>query len=450
VPTRTPRRSPPGSSRIPPERVHETLARHLIADVIPIVFDIERSHGSWVVDAETGDEYLDFFSFFASLPLGFNHPAFRTPETEERLLGAALHKPSNSDVETVELAVFADTFARVATKPPFAHLFFIEGGALAVENALKTAFDWKVRKNIAAGRGEIGSRVLHFLQAFHGRSGYTMSLTNTQPVKTAYFPKFDWPRVRNPKLRFPVGDEELRRVIGEEEAALREIDEAFRKHPHDIAAIIIEPIQAEGGDNHFRGEFLRALREVADREEAILIFDEVQTGFGLTGRFWAYEHFGVTPDIVAFAKKAQLGGIMAGPRIDEVPENVFRVPSRLNSTWGGNLLDMVRSSIILEVMEKDGIVERVSGLGPELLARLEALADEFPRFVSNVRGRGLLCAFDCPAREERDRLIEKAREKRLLVLPAGDVSIRLRPALTVSSAEIEEASRRLRDAIAAL
>ena len=390
MPTRTPRRSPPGSSRIPPERVHETLARHLIADVLPLVFDLERSHGSWVVDAANGEEYLDFFSFFASLPLGFNHAAFRTPQNEERLLRAALHKPSNSDVQTVELAVFADTFARVAMKPPFEHLFFIEGGALAVENALKTAFDWKVRKNIAAGRGEIGTRVLHFLQAFHGRSGYTMSLTNTQPVKTAYFPKFDWPRVRNPKLRFPVGEEELRRVIGEEEAALREIDEAFRRHPHDIAAIIIEPIQAEGGDNHFRSEFFGALRDVADREEALLIFDEVQTGFGLTGKFWAYEHFGVTPDIVSFAKKAQLGGIMAGPRIDEVADNVFKVPSRLNSTWGGNLLDMVRCSIILEVVEKDGLVERVSGLGPELLARLEALADEFPGLVSNVRGRGLL------------------------------------------------------------
>ena len=319
-------------SSVPPEMVHQTIKRHLIGDGFPIVLDLNQSRGSWIADAASGVRYLDFYSFFASLPLGFHHPAFHTPQNSQNLFAAAIHQPSNSAAHTRELASFVETFAQHAMKEPFRHLFFIEGGAMAVENGLKTAFDWKVRKNLAAGRGPLGTQVIHFQQAFHGRSGYTLSLTNTQPVKTDYFPKFDWPRIPNPRLRFPVTEQEVERVAAEERRAILAIQEAFRRHPHDIAAIIIEPIQCEGGDNHFRGEFLRELREIADQAGAILIFDEVQTGFGMTGKFWALEHFDVTPDIVCFGKKSQVCGIMAGPRIDEVPDNVFRVSARINST----------------------------------------------------------------------------------------------------------------------
>jgi L-lysine 6-transaminase len=434
---------------IPATEVRRLLKKHLIADGFPIVFDLERSHGSWVVDAVSGREYLDFYSFFASLPLGFHHPAFATPENRNRLLTAALHKPANSDADTVELATFVETFARRAMPEPFCHLFFIEGGALAVENALKAAFDWKVRKNLAAGRDPLGTKVLHFRQAFHGRSGYTLSLTNTAPVKTTYFPKFDWPRVTNPKLRFPLTPAEIERVSREEEAALADIAAAFAAHPRDIAAIIIEPIQGEGGDNHFRGEFLRQLRKVADREEALLIFDEVQTGFGITGRFWAYQHFGVVPDIISFGKKSQVCGIMAGPRLDEVPDNVFRLSSRINSTWGGNLVDMVRCQIVLEAMESERLVENAGVVGARLCRHLEALSAEFPGQVSNPRGRGLFCAFDLESTEKRNLLLGRAREEGLLVLACGERSIRLRPALTVSAPEVDEGAERLRRVLAA-
>jgi L-lysine 6-transaminase len=443
MPISSPRRYPPV---FPPERVRETLRRHLIADGFPIVFDFQRSHGSWVVDARDGREYLDFYSFFASLPLGFNHPAFDVPEHRERLLRAAIHKPSNSDADSPELAAFVDTFARRAARDAFPHLFFIEGGALAVENALKAAFDWKVRKNLAAGRGAIGSRILHFQQAFHGRTGYTLSLTNTLPLKVMYFPRFDWPRVTNPKLRFPVTPAEEQRVAAEEDRALQEIDCAFEAHPHEIAAIIIEPIQGEGGDNHFRGEFLRELRKAADRNDALLIFDEVQTGFGLTGRFWAYEHFGVCPDIVCFGKKSQVCGIMAASRLDEIPDNVFRVSSRINSTWGGGLADMVRCQIILDVMETEDLVGAAASAGEHLQMGLQNLQAELPHFVSNARGRGLFCAFDCPDRERRNALLARSRENGVLLLSCGEASIRLRPALTITSSDIDEAMNRLHDA----
>ncbi len=430
-----------------PEAVHDLVRRHLIGDGFEIVFDLERSHGSWIRDAASGREYLDFYSFFASLPLGFHHPALHRPESEERLLSASLHKPSNSDAHSRELAEFVECFAAHAMPSPFEHLFFVEGGALAVENALKTAFDWKVRKNLAAGREPRGSRVLHFRDAFHGRSGYTLSLTNTLPIKTAHFPKFDWPRVRNPALRFPVDAAETERVAAEERAALEEISAAFASHPDDIAAIIIEPVQGEGGDHHFRPEFFSELRRIADTEDALLIFDEVQSGFGLTGRFWAYEHAGVTPDIVAFGKKSQVCGIMAGPRVDDVPDNVFRLSSRINSTWGGGLVDMVRCQVVLETIVAEGLVENAAAVGEILLDSLHEVAAEHAP-VTNVRGLGLMCAFDLPDPESRERVLAAALAEGVLILPCGKSSVRLRPALTLSEDEAVEGARRIGRALA--
>lgn len=436
-----------------PTNVNRLIQEHLIGDGFPLVFDLERSHGSWIVDARDGEEYLDFYTFFASLPLGFRHRIFEREENRARLLEAALSKPANSDAHTCELARFTRTFADRAIPEGFRHLFFIEGGALAVENALKAAFDWKVRRNLAAGNctdgpnsnggSELGTKILHFREAFHGRSGYTMSLTNTLPIKTAHFPKFDWPRVRNPKLRFPVDEVEVARVEAEEQASFDEIAGAFARHPHDIAAIVIEPIQGEGGDNHFRREFLQGLRRLADEFEALLIFDEVQTGFGMTGTMWAFEQFDVVPDIIAFGKKSQVCGIAAGPRLDEVKDNVFQISSRINSTWGGGLTDMVRCEMILEAMEEEQLVDNAARVGAELLAGLETLAEQHPGLVSNVRGRGLFCAFDCPDGDVRDRLLTACFEQHVIALSCGGKSVRMRPALTLTSEEAAEGVKRI-------
>lgn len=183
-----------------PADVREVLARSILADGLDLVLDIGRSHGSYLVDARTGREYLDMFTFFASSALGMNHPGLAGDEAfRAELAAAAVNKPSNSDVYSVPMARFVDTFARVLGDPRLPHLFFVDGGALAVENALKVAFDWKSRRNEAEGRDPaLGTKVLHLTGAFHGRSGYTMSLTNTDPNKVARFPKFDWPRIDAP------------------------------------------------------------------------------------------------------------------------------------------------------------------------------------------------------------------------------------------------------------
>lgn len=429
-----------------PDRVHEVLARSILVDGLDLVLDLNRSDGSYLVDARDGRRYLDMFTFFASSALGMNHPALAfDDEFRAELTDAAVNKPSNSDVYSVPMARFVDTFARVLGDPALPHLFFVDGGALAVENALKVAFDWKSRRNEARGIDpELGTRVLHLRGAFHGRSGYTLSLTNTNPATVARFPKFDWPRIDAPYLRPGVQIDAL------EAESLRQARAAFQAYPHDIACFVAEPIQGEGGDRHFRPEFFAAMRALCDEYDALMIFDEVQTGCGLTGTAWAYQQLGVTPDVVAFGKKTQVCGVMAGGRVDEIADNVFAVASRLNSTWGGNLTDMVRARRILEVIEADDLLENAAAAGRYLRTRLDELADDFPTAVLDVRSRGLMCAFSMPTTTDRDELLGRLWQNGVIVLPSGQVSVRFRPALTVSRAEIDEAVTGLRDVLTEL
>ena len=433
-----------------PDDVLGTLARHILVDGYHVVMDLERSHGSYLHDARSGRDLLDFFTNFATTPVGYNHPRMSDPEFRERLTAAAVTKTANSDIYTSLYARFVETFARLAIPATHAdHLFFIEGGAMAVENTLKTAFDWKVRKNMAKGRGAVGgSRILHFRNAFHGRSGYTLSLTNTaDPRKTQYYPIFDWPRLSCPALRFPVTDQVLADVARLEETVEREIRAACAEHPDDIAALIIEPIQGEGGDNHFRPEFFRTLRRLADELGFLLICDEVQTGLGLTGSMWAWQQMGAEPDLFAFGKKTQVCGFASNHRIDDV-ENVFKVSSRINSTWGGNLVDMVRCEQYLEIIEEERLVENAKVVGAHLLAGLQEMAKEFTGLVSNVRGRGLFLAFDLPDKGLRDRTLAACLDQGLIGLASGAAAIRFRPSLALSKDEADEGVSKLRLALA--
>ena len=432
------------SMRVPAAKVHERLAEHLLIDGYRLVLDVERSHGSWLVDASDGREFLDLYTHFASAPLGSNPPGVvEDPEFMALLARVAASKPANPDLYSTHLAEFVETFARVLGDPALPHLFFVEGGALAVENALKTAFDWKSRRNETAGRSRaLGTRVLHLTRAFHGRSGYTISLTNTDPAKTDRFPAFDWPRIEVPAVTFPFEDHRGE-VESAEARALTQAVAAFEAYPHDIACFIAEPIQGEGGDNHLRPEFLQAMQALCHRHDALFVLDEVQTGVGLTGTAWAYQQLGLEPDIVAFGKKVQLGGIMAGRRVDEVPDNVFQVSSRINSTWGGGLVDMVRSRRILEIIEADGLFDHAATVGGWFLSELAGLRDRHPGLVSNARGRGLMCAIDLPDPGLRDQVVAALREASVLVLPCGERTIRFRPALNVSREELRVGLRAL-------
>jgi L-lysine 6-transaminase len=412
----------------------------MLADGLDLVLDLRKSHGCQLYDSRNGKYYLDCFSFFGTAPLGCNHPRLCDPDFVKKIGEVAVNNPSNSDVYTVEMAEFVNTFSSIAMPKHFQHLFFISGGALAVENALKVAFDWKIRKNLDAGKDEKGNQIIHFKDAFHGRSGYTLSMTNTFNLnKTKYFTKFNWPRIDNPKITFPLTGKNLEDVKRREAAALDQIKNAIQQNPDDIAGLIIEPIQSEGGDNHFRPEFFHALRKVCDQNDIMFILDEVQTGIGMTGKMWAYQHFGFEPDIVAYGKKTQVCGIMVSDRVDEVKDNVFKVSSRINSTWGGNLVDMVRSQKYLEIIKEEQLVEKAASNGAYLLKGLEEIRAKHPETISNVRGRGLMCAFDLPTPEGRDALKQKLYDDGLVILGCGSHSIRFRPPLTITKDELGQA-----------
>ena len=417
--------------------VKSVMSRHLLTDGMDIIFDLDASKGSWLVDKRNGDKYLDCFTMFASMAIGYNHPELVA--IRDHLGRIAVQKPANSDMYTEEMAEFVDTFSAIGIPDYLPHLFLIEGGALAVENALKAAFDWKVRKNFAKGISKKqGRQIIHFRQAFHGRSGYTLSLTNTaDPRKTKFFPTFDWPRITNPKITFPLHEHNLQQVQSLEQQALDEINHHIKEHGEDIAGLLIEPIQGEGGDNHFRNEFFTALRSLCDEHDILYILDEVQTGIGITGKFWCHEHFDARPDIICFGKKSQVCGILASTRIDEVADNVFQESSRINSTFGGNLIDMVRFSTILKVIENEQLVENAALRGRELLSGLTELSSTFPQLMHNPRGRGLMCAFDLEDGKRRDACVDALVANKLLVVGCGVQSIRFRPHLIISPREVQ-------------
>ena len=421
----------------------------MLADGMSPIIDLERSHGSWLVDGNTGKEYLDLFSMYASMSVGYNHPYVL--DNIDRLTRASINKPANSDIYSPEMAEFVDTVGRIAQPDYMPHAFYIEGGGLAVENALKTAFDWKARKNISLDKPVGQNKVIHLKDCFHGRTGYTMSLTDSPDIrKVQYFPKFKWPRITNPSISFPMDQENLHSIAKMEERSINELKDILRESADDIACMILEPIQGEGGDNHFRNEYFQELKLLSKENDFLLIFDEVQTGIGITGKMWAHEHHDVEPDIMSFGKKTQCCGIFAGDRLKEVEDHVFDESSRINSTFGGNLVDMVRFTIYLELIEKEGLVQMAAENGSYLLSSLNALQEQNNGLISNARGKGLFCAYDLPSTEERDKLIANMADEGAIILGCGHNSIRFRPHLNISRNEIDQAMSMMKSALSKL
>ena len=439
------------------------ISKHMLADGMSPVIDLEKSHGSWLVDGNTGKEYLDLFSMYASMSIGYNHPYVM--KNIDRLTKAAVNKPANSDIYSPEMAEFVETVGRIAQPSYMPYAFFIEGGGLAVENALKTAFDWKAKKNAVLGKKVPENLVLHLKDCFHGRTGYTMSLTDSpDPRKVMHFPKFNWPRVTNPSIKFPLNKDNLEEIINLEKQSINEIKDFLSKHPDDVACMILEPIQGEGGDNHFRPEYFKQLKTLSLENDFLLVYDEVQTGIGITGKMWAHQHFcepnceincklhceSMEPDVISFGKKTQCCGIFAGNRLNEIENHVFKESSRINSTFGGNLVDMVRFTIYLELMEKDDLVNMASENGEYLLSCLSSLKNHNDDIITNVRGKGLFCAFDLPTPDHRDKLISNMEAEGAIILGCGHNSIRFRPHLNVLKEEIDQAMSMMQIALSKL
>jgi L-lysine 6-transaminase len=418
-------------------RVVERLQKHILADGERVIVDLERSQGSILVEAETGQELVDFHGFIASLPIGYNHPSLHEDGAyQAKLQKASQYRVAIPDIYHEYYADFVEAFASTLPEDFQRHLFFIDGGSVAVENAMKTAMDYKLRRNFDRDIHGKGYQVLHLKHAFHGRTGYCISVTNTSdPRKYAHFAKFDWPRVEVPALYFDSDGLAQRDIQGEEQAltVIREILSHSRRH--DVCALLLETIQGEGGDRHLSMEFLQAARAITREFDILLIFDEVQCGFGTTGKWWAFEHSPIAPDLIAFGKKTQVCGVAASGYIDTVP-NTFTTPSRISSTWGGQLADMVRCEKIIHVIRQENLLQNITVQGEYILTQLRNFARE-TGLIDNVRGRGAFIGFDVVDTATRDHVRELAKQAGCLLLVCGDVTLRMRPALSIQSWEID-------------
>ena len=432
------------------QKALDVLKSRILVDGYHLVVNVPKSHGSYIHNELDGKEYLDFYSFFASLPIGFNHPGLKDADYQAALMDAAQNKLALSDVYSPHFARFVDCFDKVALREQFRYLFFIEGGTMGVANAMKVAFDWKSKWNKKHGKNVEADQIIHFQQAFHGRGGYTLSCTDSpDPRKAALFPRWDWPRIFNPKIHAYDEESHSEMTIEERESkAMGEIRTALERLENRVAAILIEPIQGEGGDNHFRKEFLQALRNIADEQHLLLIFDEVQTGMGLTGLWWCWEHFGVQPDLMACGKKLQVGAVAATDRLDEEGiDHCWKISSRINSTFGGNLVDMVRATRYMEIIESEKLLNNITKQGETIVEALHKFAKKFP--LTNIRHRGGMIAFDLPTAEMRNKVLKTALEQeRVILLASGKHSIRLRPNLSINNKEVGEGLARVEKALA--
>ncbi|MSQ00555.1 MAG: aminotransferase class III-fold pyridoxal phosphate-dependent enzyme [Myxococcales bacterium] len=446
------------ATAIPGPRSQALRARHgLIQDARTIHFyqDARASIGNYLRDVD-GNTLLDVYGHIAAVPLGYNHPDLLHAWRGGRFDWCAGWRPSLGVAVPPEWVDVAEALMGVAPAG-MSHVFTVTTGAEAVENALKAAFvafAARRRGGAPATVSELEScmqnaqeganrmKVISFAGGFHGRSLGALSATRSKAVHKLDFPAFDWPMVEFPANLFPLAEHAA--ANGEAELrALADVEAAFRRHPEDVAALIVEPIQGEGGDRHASPAFFVGLRRLCTRYGAAFIADEVQTGVGSTGRMWAHEAWGPdgAPDLVTFSKKMQLGGYYGRP------EFVAAEPLRLFNTWLGDPLRGAQAQVILEVIERDRLVEATALVGQELVAGLAALCDRHPGVLSQARGQGTFAAIDAVDAPTRDRIVRAALALGVEMGGSGTRSLRFRPALVFAPRHVDELLDRLDRAI---
>ena len=321
-------------------------------------------------------------------------------------------------------------------------VFTAMAGSDANETAYKAAFMWKRQQqrggahvefteeelsssmnNSSPGASELS--ILSFKTAFHGRLFGSLSTTRSKPIHKLDIPAFDWPQATFPLLKYPLEEhvEENRKA---ELASLAEVERLLTTWHLPPCAVIVEPIQSEGGDNHASPEFFQGLREVTKKHDVLLIVDEVQTGVGATGKFWAHEHWNLAtpPDMVTFSKKAQTAGYYFGN-----PELRPNKPYRQFNTWMGDPVRAILFRAIIEEVERHGLVEQTARVGDYLYSKIAQLGDKYPGQFANLRGKGqgTFIAFDNP---KRDEFLKLAKTLGINIGGSGASAVRLRPMLT--------------------
>lgn len=417
-------------------KVFDTRAAYFVTDYY-------KSVGNYIVDVD-GNTYLDLYAQISSIALGYNNPALIEAVRSDKNVNAIVNRPALGNFPPND---YAETLAEglLAGAPPGLDKVWLDlSGSGANEVAYKAAFMYKRGQergyNTPFSKEELTSTmvnhkpgspelsILSFESAFHGRLFGSLSTTRSKPIHKLDIPAFDWPKASFPSLKYPL--EKYEKENAEEEArCLAEVEKILKTYYLPVAAIIVEPIQSEGGDNHASPEFFKGLQRLCKENKALFIVDEVQTGVGATGKFWAHEHWNLPspPDMMTFSKKAQAAGYFYSN-----PEILPNLPYRQFNTWCGDTSKALVAQAIFQEVIKNDLVGQTARVGDYLYAKLESLAEKFPTKISSLRGKGqgTFIAWDMETPESRDTFLKTCRENGLNIGGCGPQSVRLRPALT--------------------
>lgn len=442
-------------TKIPGPRTEELRARHnkyQDARTLHVYQDGRRSLGNYLVDVD-GNILLDVYGHIAALPVGYNHPALLAAWREGRFDWAAGFRSALGIAAPPEwVDVIEDGLMSVAPKG-LSRVVTVTTGSEAVENALKAAFMRHMkRRRGGAGWSDADLRgtmvndqpgvnalkVISFEGGFHGRSLGALSATRSKAIHKLDVPAFDWPVVAFPANRWPL-DEHAAANQEAESRAIADVADVIRKHPDQIAALIVEPIQGEGGDRHASASFFRELRALCSHNHVAFIVDEVQTGGGATGTFWAHEAWDLPepPDMVTFSKKMQIGGFFL--REEFAPTETYRI----FNTYLGDPLRGAQLQVILEIIARDYLIENTRNSGKRLLNGLIELTSRYEGLFSQPRGVGTYAAIDVRDAPTRDAMINALRLSGMEAGGSGDRSIRFRPALVFAARHVDEALEHL-------
>ncbi len=415
------------------DKVFDTRALNMVGDY-------RKSIGNYIADPD-GNRLLDVYAQIASIPVGYNNPTLLAAAQSDEMAQALINRPALGNFPSTEWAEILRSGVLKVAPPGCDQVFTALAGSDANETAYKAAFMWRCAKERGGhnvefteeemhsamsniGPGSPNLSILSFKQAFHGRLFGSLSTTRSKPIHKLDIPAFDWPRATFPQLKYPL-EEHAEENAAAEAASLAEVEDLILNFHAPPAAVVVEPIQSEGGDNHASPAFFRGLRALTRKHGVLLIVDEVQTGVGATGKFWAHEHWGLQdpPDMVTFSKKAQTAGYYFGN-----PELRPNKPYRQFNTWMGDPARALLFRAIIDFIEHNDLVAQTARVGDYLYGKLEALAAKYPGQFANLRGKGqgTFIAFDNP---QRDAFLLKAKTFGVNIGGSGASAVRLRPML---------------------
>lgn len=436
--------APSVKTEIPGPKAREAIAKlDKVFDTrsLNMLTDFTKSKGNYIADPD-GNVLLDVYAQIASIPIGYNNPALHKAAQGDEFINGLINRPALGNFPPHDWAEVLETGLLRAAPKGLDQVFTAMAGSDANETAYKAAFMYRRQQerggpeveftaeemesamNNELPKGQKELSILSFRTAFHGRLFGSLSTTRSKPIHKLDIPAFDWPQATFPKLKYPL-EAHAEENAAAEKASLEEVEHLITSYRVPPCAVIVEPVQSEGGDNHASPAFFRGLREITKKHNVLMIVDEVQTGVGATGKFWAHEHWDLPtpPDMVTFSKKAQAAGYYFGN-----PALRPNKPYRQFNTWMGDPTRALLFRAIYEEIERLDLVNHTAKVGDYLYGKLEALAKKYPGEFENLRGKGMgtFIAFDSP---RRDEFLKRAKAFGVNIGGSGVSAVRLRPML---------------------